>query len=57
MTVIIRPGEALLDDWRAIWRGEALAVDPSSRAVVAASAAAVERIDRKSTRLNSSHRP
>src|SRR5580693_6608693 len=44
MTVIIRPGEASLSDWRAIWRGEALAVDPSSRAVVAASAAAVERI-------------
>jgi histidine ammonia-lyase len=44
MTVIIRPGEALLDDWRAIWRGEPMAVDPSSRAGVAASAAAVERI-------------
>src|ERR1700735_151285 len=44
MTVIVRPGEASLADWRAIWRGEALAVDPSSRAVVAASAAAVERI-------------
>jgi histidine ammonia-lyase len=44
MTVIIRPGEASLSDWRAIWRGEVLAVDPSSRAVVAASAAAVERI-------------
>jgi histidine ammonia-lyase len=44
VTVIIRPGEASLDDWRAIWRGEALAVDPSSRVAVAASAAAVERI-------------
>jgi len=44
MTVIVRPGEASLADWRAIWRGEALAVDPSSRAVVVASAAAVERI-------------
>ena len=44
MTVIIRPGEASLDDWRAIWRGEPMAVDPSSRAAVAASAAAVERI-------------
>ena len=44
MTVIIRPGEASLADWRAIWRGEPLAVDPSSRAAVAASAAAVERI-------------
>src|ERR1700722_5264849 len=44
MTVIISPGNASLDDWRAIWRGEAMAVDPSSRAAVAASAAAVERI-------------
>src|SRR3984957_8462412 len=44
MTVIIRPGEASLDDWRAIWRGESMAVDPSSQAAVAASAAAVERI-------------
>ena len=44
MTVMIRPGKASLADWRAIWRGEALAVDPSSRAAVAASAAAVERI-------------
>src|SRR5690348_449872 len=44
MTVAIRPGEASLDDWRAIWRGEAMAVDPSSRAAVAASAASVERI-------------
>ena len=44
MTVIIRPGEASLEDWRAIWRGEPMAVDSSSRAAVAASAAAVERI-------------
>jgi histidine ammonia-lyase len=44
MTVTIRPGEASLADWRAIWRGEPLAVDPASQAGVAASAAAVERI-------------
>ena len=44
MTVMIRPGKASLADWRAIWRGEPLAVDPSSHAAVAASAAAVERI-------------
>ena len=44
MTVIIRPGEASLADWRAIWRGEPMAVDPASQASVAASAAAVERI-------------
>ena len=34
MTVIIRPGEASLDDWRAIWRGEPMAVDASSQAGV-----------------------
>ena len=44
MTVVIRAGEASLADWRAIWRGAAVAIDPSHRAVVAASAAAVERI-------------
>ena len=44
MTVVIRAGEASLTDWRAIWRGAAVAVDPSHRAAVAASAAAVERI-------------
>src|SRR6202451_3772840 len=44
MTVIIRPGEASLADWRAIWGGDSITVDPSSRAGVAASAAAVERI-------------
>ena len=44
MTMVIRPGEASLADWRAIWRGAAVAVDPSSHAAVAASAAAVERI-------------
>ena len=38
MTVIIHPGEASLADWRAIWRGEPLAVDPSSHAGVIASA-------------------
>ena len=31
MTIVIRPGEASLADWRAIWRGEPMAVDPSSR--------------------------
>src|ERR1700728_1269422 len=44
MTVIIRPGEASLADWRAIWRGEPMAVGPSCCAPLAASAAAVERI-------------
>ena len=44
MTVVIRPGEASLADWRAIWGGDLITVDASSRAGVVASAAAVERI-------------
>jgi histidine ammonia-lyase len=44
MTVVIRPGDATLADWRAIWRGAPVTVDPSSHGRVAASAAAVERI-------------
>ena len=34
MTVVIRAGEASLADWRAIWRGAPVAVDPSSHAAV-----------------------
>jgi histidine ammonia-lyase len=44
MTVVIRPGAASLADWRAIWSGAPVAVEPSSHTAVAASAAAVERI-------------
>ena len=44
MTVMLRPGEARLGDWRAIWRGSPVALDPAARAKVAASAAAVQRI-------------
>ena len=44
MTVVIHAGEASLADWRAVWRGAPVAVDPSHQAGVAASAAAVERI-------------
>jgi histidine ammonia-lyase len=44
LSVVIRPGEVSLADWKAIWRGAPVAVDPSSRGRVAASAAAVERI-------------
>src|SRR5271163_2227655 len=44
MTVALRAGEASLADWRAIWRGAQVAIDPSHRPAVAASAAAVERI-------------
>ena len=44
MTVVIRPGEASLADWRAVLDGAPVAIDPSCGARVAASAAAVERI-------------
>ena len=44
MTVVLRAGEASLADWRAIWRGAPVAVDPSAHGGVVASAAAVERI-------------
>src|SRR5271166_2946882 len=44
MTVTLRAGEATLNDWRSIWRGAAVALDPSHRAGVSASAATVERI-------------
>ncbi len=37
-------GEATLADWRMIWRGAPVALDPSHRAQVSASAATVERI-------------
>jgi len=42
--VAITPGAARLSDWRAIHRGGQLALDPSCRGKVAASAAAVARI-------------
>jgi len=41
VTVVLRAGEASLADWRAIWGGDSITVDPSSRAGVVASAAAV----------------
>ncbi|HZZ63696.1 MAG TPA: aromatic amino acid lyase, partial [Roseiarcus sp.] len=44
MTVTLRAGEARLADWRAIWRGAQLALDPGVRAKVAASAEAIQRI-------------
>ena len=44
MTVTLRAGEASLNDWRAIWRGASVALDPAHEPVVAASAAAVSRI-------------
>lgn len=41
---ILRPGAVALAQWRSIYRGAAAALHPSSAPVVAASAAAVERI-------------
>ena len=41
---MIRAGEVSLAQWREIWRGGAVALDPSCDSVVEASAAAVQRI-------------
>ena len=47
MTVLLRAGAATLDDWRRIWRGEDVSLDPESRPHVAASAKTVDRIVRR----------
>jgi histidine ammonia-lyase len=44
MNLRLRPGAASLADWRAIWRGADVALDPARAAGVAASAEAVKRI-------------
>ena len=45
MTIItLKPGAVPLADWRAVYRGTDLRLDPSAAPVIAASAAAVERI-------------
>lgn len=44
MTIILTPGEVPLADWRAIYRGADVRLDPATAPAVAASAAAVERI-------------
>ena len=44
MTVVLRPGETRLADWRAIWRGARPALEPGFRDAVGAGAAAVQRI-------------
>ena len=46
MTVTLRPGEATLADWRRIWGGEPVDLDPGRSAQVAASAEAVRNIVR-----------
>lgn len=42
--VVMRPGEVSLAEWRAIYRGAGAKLEPASAPVIAASAAAVERI-------------
>ena len=44
MRIILKPGAATLAQWRAIWRGADVALDPACFPGVARSAAAVERI-------------
>jgi len=42
--IVLNPGAVPLSDWRAIYRGAALSLDPAARPAIVASAAAVERI-------------
>jgi histidine ammonia-lyase len=42
--ILLLPGAASLADWRAIYRGGSVRLDPASRPRIAASAAAVGRI-------------
>ena len=44
MTIVLTPGEVSLRQWREIYGGAGVALDPSCRTVVEASAAAVARI-------------
>ncbi|RAI42843.1 histidine ammonia-lyase [Rhodoplanes roseus] len=44
MTILIRPGAVLLSEWRAIYRGASVALDPATRPAIAAGAAAVAHI-------------
>ncbi|WP_070152087.1 histidine ammonia-lyase [Sphingobium phenoxybenzoativorans] len=44
MSVKLKPGAATLDQWRAIYRGAELSLDPACAPLVASSAAAVDRI-------------
>lgn len=47
--MMVNPGAASLEDWRSIYRGAGMALDPACRAKVAAGAGAVERILRAGT--------
>jgi histidine ammonia-lyase len=44
VTIILTPGDTSLSQWRAIYRGAALSLDPACAPAVAASAASVARI-------------
>jgi len=48
-TVMLKPGANTLADWRAVYRGSAVTLDPASAPKIAESAAAVERILAKGT--------
>jgi len=43
-TLVLTPGAVSLSDWRAVWQGAPVTLDPASAPVIAASAAAVARI-------------
>lgn len=47
MTIVLRPGQVGLADWRALYRGAPLALDPVSRADVEAGAAALQAVRAK----------
>jgi histidine ammonia-lyase len=42
--VVLKPGDVSLADWRAIWRGAGVRLDPAVSGAIAASADAIERI-------------
>ncbi|MGH7023538.1 MAG: histidine ammonia-lyase [Caulobacteraceae bacterium] len=43
-TVVLRPGEVSLAEWRDVWRGAEVRLDPACAPAIAASAQAVERL-------------
>ncbi len=47
MSIVLKPGEVTLAQWRAIYRGDSASLDESSSAQIAQSAAAVQRILRR----------
>jgi histidine ammonia-lyase len=44
MTIVLSPGAVTLGDWRRVYRGDAVRLDPATAGAIIASAAAVERI-------------